>query len=122
VQDWPTPHYPGHAYPPDQGSLPRDQNQCSDPAYSSLVTTLDAVQNSRLVEVGVEGEAKGVTIMSESDDDGGAITCAECCGTGWFGRSDCLNCGGQGYRIMVPGSPSKRRLDKPSRRPTPKKV
>ncbi len=58
--------------------------------------------------------------MSQSDDEGGAITCAECRGTGRFCRIACPSCDGRGYSMINPGKPSKRRLDKPSTKLKPR--
>src|SRR5271154_3591733 len=75
-------------------------------------------------EIRLRLKPKGMTIVSDSDDDGsGTVTCTECHGTRKFERIACPFCGGRGYRIKAPGPSSKRRLDKPSRgRPTPKKT
>jgi RecJ-like exonuclease len=55
--------------------------------------------------------------MSDNDDEGGgAVKCDKCEGTGKFGSGDCDNCGGRGYRMTIPGKPSKRRFDRPTRK------
>ena len=59
--------------------------------------------------------------MSESDDEGGTVVCVECRGIGKFGRSDCANCGGQGFGLKVGGAAAKRRVDRPPRKRGPPK-
>jgi len=59
--------------------------------------------------------------MSDSDDENLRERCTQCDGRGTFAGHACHACGGKGFKMRIPGKPSRRRLDKPLRkRPDPK--